>query len=155
MKKMKDYIMYGYWDKTRESPVAWQFDHFVKKGETFDVEDVQYKIIRKVKTEKEKYIVVRMVRSKILGTTTQQVHKCPARKEKLDKLDKGDKLKLEDKYGKKYVEKFMKGRSKMRTYNKLEIQCPDCKVVFWKDYNGLPETVKVNKVMNKKRLIKR
>jgi len=76
----------------------------------------------------------------------------------MEKLDREDVLKLEDKFGKdgaaKKITAWKAGRTKMNSHNKLESRCPLCECVFWKNRNIVPETVVVDGVMKKQGLRK-
>lgn len=150
------YELIDFFDDKTENAIIHTFKKKLVVGETFKKDDVVYEIEdadwwhdrRKGKA------IIRMVRYRIPNTATQFVHKCPAKKKAMEKLDKDDILQIEKKYGKKGAEKRIKqwkaGRTKMNSHNKVEIKCPLCKCVFWKEKNEVPEAVTIDGVMNKK-----
>ncbi len=151
------YELIDYFDERTENTVKRVFPKRLLVGQVIEKNDVAY-IIEDVdwwpETRKGKAII-RMVRYKIPNTATSFVHKCPAKKKAMEKLDSNDVIKIEKKYGKKGAEKRIKqwkaGRAKLNSHNKIETQCPLCDCVFWKEKNEVPEIVVIDGVMNKKR----
>lgn len=152
---MIKYTLFDYYDKQKINPLMWYFDHQLIRGETFEANDVTYRVFRRFRYLGKRAAFVKMVRYKIPDKSTQFVHKCPAHKSKVDSLSHGDIIKLEKKLGGKKVKALQTGRVKMRSYNALEFKCEHCKVVFFKKHNTIPDTVQVDKVMKKKGLKKR
>lgn len=152
------YELVDYFDERTENTIKKVFKKKLVAGQQIEKNDVVY-IIEDADwwpdTRKGKAII-RMVRYKIPNTATSFVHKCPAKKKAMEKLDSDDVIKIEKKYGKKGAAKRIKqwkaGRAKLNSHNKIETQCPLCDCVFWKEKNEVPETVVVDGVMNKKRL---
>ena len=138
------------WDVDKINPVRIEGKKDLKVGDKFHIDDVSYRVLEREGTT----AVVRMFKYRIPDTATQFVHKCPAKKDKMDGLDRDDIVSFEDKYGKKVADKMRSGRVKMGTL-KLKTKCPFCKCIFWKENVAVPETVEVNKVAGRKQLKKR
>lgn len=97
--------------------------------------------------------LVKMVRYHVPNTTTQFVHRCPARARLTTKMTRQDVTRIDSKVG-RAIRKPWKlatnDRVKMSGHNRLEMRCPHCGVVFWKEAIELPDTVEVDGVMKKK-----
>lgn len=139
------HILFDHFDVERENPVTLKFSGLLRAGETFDVNDVTYRVTKHKTQAGVPTLVVRMIRYKIPDTSTQFIHKCPAKKGAVEKLDREDVVKIEATGTK------LNGRVKMQSYNVKEQACPHCKTVFWKDNIALPEEVEVDRVMPKRR----
>jgi len=146
---MIKYTLYDFFDREKTNCVLRNFSKPLKVKQRFIINDVEYKVTR----IKKKVAIVRMIKYKIDNSNTSFVHKCPAKKSTMEKLDQDDLIKLEKKVGKKQVKSWTAGRVKMRGHFKQ--QCPFCKVIFWKESFEHPEEVSVNKIMKHKQLIKR
>jgi len=154
------YILIELFDDEAENEVIVHRNKKLKAGDYFSIQDTTYEI-----EEVEWYslaiggkALVKMVRYRIPDTATQFVHKCPVRKKQGEDITDSDILKFEKDLGKDKANKkiaYMKsGRVKMQSYNKLEIECPLCKCVFYKNHNSIPAPVIISKGMKKKRLKK-
>lgn len=154
------YLLHDYFSEG-DNPIKRDFKKKLEQGSRFTINDVTY-LVEHVEhynaDDCNGKALIRMVRYRIPDTATQFVHKCPVKKDAMEKLDRDDVLKLENKFGKTGAEKKIKawkqGRTKLRTYNHLEKECPLCECVFWKKNNLVPETVIVDGVMHKQGLKK-
>lgn len=151
---------FDFWDNERKNPIVINTKDFnikkVKKGERFTVDDVTYFINKtfKKKGYEGKCIETKMIKYKIKNTVTTHVHKCPAKKGMMQRMTPETLELMAEKFGKKNVDSWFKeGRTKMKTG--LITQCPECKCVFYKEKNVLPETVEVVSLKGKKKLKKR
>lgn len=140
------HVLFDFYDEERENPVNMHFNRKLKREDTFETNGVQYMVLGVKMRAGVPVTTVRMVKYKIANTATQFVHKCPAKKGALEKMDRDDIIKIEEKTKKK-----LSSRVKMSSHNTLQIKCPHCKTIFWKERNELPEQVQVSKVMGKKR----
>lgn len=138
-------MLFDNFDVERTNPVTLKFSGLLKVGETFDVSDVTYRVTNRGTQAGVPFLIVRMIRYKIPDTSTQFIHKCPAKKGAVEKLDREDVIKIEATGTK------LNGRVKMQSYNTKEQACPHCKTVFWKEHIALPEEVEVERVMPKRR----
>ena len=139
------HVLFDEYDEDRQNPVTLKFAKILTEGKMFEVHDVRY-LVKAVKQRAGVRIAtVRMIRYKIPDTATQFIHKCPAKKGAVEKLDREDVVKIEA-TGKK-----LNGRVKMQSYNVKEQACPHCKTVFWKEHLVLPEEVEVDRVMQRGR----
>lgn len=153
MTEKKRVIAFDYYDPNRLNPVKVKVRK-VKKGRTFKIQDVTYKITKVFKEQGERCVEIKMVAYKIPNTNNIHVHKCPARKGLVMKMKPEDHKKLEKKFGKKTVEGWKDGRVKMRG-DELATVCPDCGVVFWKEKHEAVPEVEVVSLKGKKPLKKR
>ena len=159
---MFNYSLYEIFDGHTQNELEWEFDHVLEQDETFEIDDVTYEVLETDYFKKKKLgtAIIKMTRYKISDESTQIVHVCPAKKASDQKMDRDDmiimKKQLGEKRFKKYVKKWKKQQSrvKMQSYNRIEITCPHCKVVFWKSNNSLPSPVFINKLQGKKTLKK-
>ncbi len=151
MKKYK-YQLHDFWDRSLARP--WEFDHLVQRGETFEFDGVTYSIVKK--NSKKSWAVIRMTRYKIPNTSSQFVHKCPAKKGHSESLSRDDIVMLQEKHGQKRAADIMSERVKIRAVGaQLEFQCPFCKTLFWRASAELPAPVFVDRIMRTKRLKRR
>jgi len=155
-----NYLLHDYFSEG-DAPIKRGFKKKLLFGSQFTINDVTYLVEHVEHYEVDDCdgkALIRMVRYKIPDTSTQFVHKCPVKKDAMEKLDRDDIVKLEQKLGKKRaakrIEAWKTGRTKMQSYNKLEKKCPLCECIFWKENNLVPETVIVDGVMHKQRLRK-
>lgn len=146
VKKGLTHVLFDSFDAQRENPIQLMFAKKLKEGNFFDVNDVRYKVEGVKLRAGVPIATVRMVRYKIPDSATQFVHKCPAKKGAVERLDREDIVKIEAAQGKK-----MSSRVKMHSYNVKEQACPHCKTVFWKEHLVMPEEVEVDRVMPKRR----
>ena len=154
------YVLIESFDDEAENEVIVNRKKKLNPGDSFKIQDITYEVeyTEWYGSEKTGKALVRMVRYKIPDTATQFVHKCPVRKKQAKSMTDEDVLKFEKELGKRKANKKMaymkEGRVKMQSYNKLEIECPLCKCVFYKNYNLIPQSVTINRGMKKKRLKK-
>lgn len=148
------YKLIDHFDSEKINTRELSFSKELVSGDVFEVDDVTYEVGEVISSSLVHQAVIRMTRYKIPSTTTQFVHKCPAKKSMVDALDRDDVVKLEAKVGPEKLSRIKGGRVKMRAYNAIEQQCPLCKVVFWKEQTLLPDTVAVAKVVGKKKKTK-
>jgi len=155
---MYNYLLFDYFDGETENGREMKFKDRLKCGQEFKKNKVVYRVEECDYWNRHGTAIIRMVRYQIPDTATQFVHKCPVKKSHMEKLDKGDVLKMEKVYGKedaaRKIKQWKTGRVKMQSHNKLEIKCPLCECVFWKKHNAVPETVTVDGVMRNKVLKK-
>ena len=117
-----EYKLYDYFDTEKEKPIHRSFEKPLAPNQEFDIEGVTYKVTGiEADSDESPTVVVRMIRYKISNTTTQFIHYCPAEKRRI----------------------------KMQGH--MTIQCPHCKVIFWKESMEMPEQVQVPKVYPEKR----
>ena len=154
------YVLIELFDEEGENEVVVSRKKKLKAGNTFKIQDITYEVEEAewYKSEGKGKALVKMVRYRIPDTATQFVHKCPVRKKQAEAMTDKDILKFEKEYGKdkanKKIEYMRQGRVKMESYNKLEIECPLCECVFYKNHNSIPAPVIISKGMKKKRLKK-
>jgi len=148
--------MFDFYDEDRETPIDMKLkDKTVSKGATFKKNDVTYMVTKvfNKKGYKRKCVEVKMVAYKLPNTVGKFAHKCPAKKEIMLNMEQKHVKELIKKYGKATIKAWKKGTVKMA--GTAASVCPDCKCVFWKDKNELPDTIEVVSLKGKKRLIKR
>lgn len=146
------YQLHDYWDRTRKVP--WPFDHALKRGEVIENDGVEYVVVKK--NSEKRWAVIRMTRYKIPNTSSQFVHKCPAKKDYSESLSQADIIKLQKKHGKEQTADIMNERVKIRAVGaQLTFGCPYCKVTFWRETFDMPPPVMVDPIMGKKQLRKR
>jgi len=144
-----NYTLFDYWDDSHKNPIPFSHEGSLIVGTTFDVNDVTYRVMERFRGPAiGEVAVVKMVRYKIADTATQFVHKCPAKKKAWDKFTAEDIVKLEEQRGRKVTDQMQMQRVKMRALQ-TEIACSYCGTVFWKEVQALPETVDVERIMNK------
>jgi len=159
-KKFK-YELIDFFDDKTENVITRAFKKKLVVGQTFEKNDVVYSVEDSdwFSDRRKGKAIIRMVRYRIPNTATQFVHKCPAKKKAMEKLDSDDVLQIEKKYGKagakKRIKQWKAGRTKMNSHNRVETQCPLCECVFWKEKSEVPETVVIDGVMNKDKKGKR
>ncbi len=143
------HTLFDFFDKSHSHPIERTFETPLQEGSEFTIEGVTYKVVGRlnvmfmgpVKFGNVPSLEVRMTRYKVENSSTQFVHKCPAKPDGSSKITDDDMMKFDPKKQK---------RVKLRTYNVLEQACPHCKVIFWKERNEIPPEVHVDKVMGKK-----
>ncbi len=154
------YTLYDYYDVNTENGKEMSFTLQLTIGQKIRKDNVTYKILEcdywgdGKSTSGKAYgrAIIQMTRYKIPDSATQFIHKCPAKKKAMEKIDADDVIKLEKKFGKKGAAKRIKswkaGRAKLQSYNKLETKCPMCGCVFYKKHNTVPDVVYIDGVMN-------
>ena len=163
-------MKYNYWfidffDDDGNTFIEYELDNELEQDSIFTINDVTYQVEyveHQLSVTDEKWYagmaIIRMIRYKLSDTSTSFVHKCPVKKSVMEKLDRDDVINLEKKFGKigakKRIEAWKIGRTKMRSYNKLELKCPLCECIFWKENNLVPQTVIVDGIMSKQGLKK-
>jgi hypothetical protein len=153
---MYSYTFVDWFDDDAANAVTQKLKKKLEVGDIFNINDVTFSVEHIEYTDKKKAkALIRMRRYKIGNTQTQFVHKCPAKRDMMGKLSREDVIRMEENVGKKQVDSWKKGRVKLNSYNKKEIICPECKTVFWKEYDDIPDTVEVTATLNKKVLRKR
>lgn len=146
------YQLHDFWERPLSRP--WKFDHQLRRGETFEFDGVTYLVVKK--NNEKGWAVVRMVRYKIPNTSSQFVHKCPAKKGHSESLSKDDIVQLQEKHGQKRAADIMNERVKIRAVGaQLEFKCPFCETLFWREHFELPPPVFVDRIMRTRRLRKR
>ena len=116
--------IYDFFDENFANPKKSTSNRPFKSGENFDIDGVTYNVVKawsfKDDTGLNKidldFAVVRMVKYRIPDTSTQFIHKCPAKKGAVTKLTREDVVKLKDKVGAKKISKEKQGRVKMKSY---------------------------------------
>lgn len=149
--------VFDYWDKILENPKPLTLDRKgpLAVGDTLEFNDVTYKVERRFNNPRlGDCAVLKMVRYRIPDTATQFVHKCPAKKNAMDRMSREDLINLEQEQGKKATERMQQGRVKMGGIAPVVV-CPFCKCEFWKKQVLIPEQVQVKKMLRKKKLKKR
>ena len=154
-KKKYSYILYEVFDGQTQNEIEWSFYHKLVQDQSFDINDVTYEVLETDFFDGGGKAIVQMTRYRIGDEATQFVHVCPAKKDADDKMDRDDVVDLKKQIGQKEFDKQVKRwkkqqkRVKLKAYNRLEITCPFCKVVFWKVNNSLPAPVEINGVRGK------
>ena len=136
-----EYTLYDIFDRNKKNPVKRSFKKELCLGDEFTIDDVTYRVVII-----HRHAVVRMLKYKIPNTATQVVHKCPAKKEMLESLSKEDLLKITD----PKVKKSLK-TGRVRMGGLTNIQCPHCKVTFWKEKEERPEKAEIQSLFNKRK----
>lgn len=147
MKPGFKFTFYDWFDDFTENPVSIKVPNALKAGDTFEQDGVTYKVkdAHVWHEEREGAALVRMTRYRIADTSTQFVHKCPAKNRLTTKLTRDDVTRIDSDKGlakRKHWE-----RVKLQSHNRLETKCPDCGVVFWKNAIDLPSEVVIDGVM--------
>lgn len=133
-----EYTFFSEYDIEKKNPAKKTLNKKLNIDDEFIIDNVTYKIIKKIKP---KTFFIKTLKYKIKDTTTTIVHKCPAIKDRIKKLDEND--------FKKY-----KSRLKLKTMNVVNY-CPTCGVIFYKDKKCIPESFDVYSIKNKVALKKR
>ena len=160
------YTLYDFFDDNTDNGIVRAFKEKLTDGQELKQDGVTYQVDQcdywgpdnPMGKEPFGTAVFRMTRYLIPDTSTQFIHKCPAKKKAMEKMDNDDVVKLQEQHGKVGAEKRIKawkqGRTKMQSYNRLELRCPLCKCIFYKKNNQVPDSVTVDGVMGKKELRK-
>ncbi len=159
--KMNKYLLFDHYDVHESKTFSYTTKEKLKKGSTFEIDDVTYKVTNKIKLDidskfnKRKKFSVKPIRYKIKNDLTTIVHHCPVKKVMMNNL-KPEQLKdLKKKYGKDKVKRWVKkGNLKMHSLQLVNI-CPSCGCQFYKDKREMPDTVNVISLKNKPELKKR
>ena len=152
---MYSYTFIDWFDDDAANAVTQKLKQKLALGDIFNINDVTFSVEHIEYIGNKAKALIRMRRYKIGNTQTQFVHKCPAKRDMMGKLSREDVIRMEKNVGKKQVKSWKEGRVKLNSYNKKEIICPECKTVFWKERDDIPDTVEINTTLNKKALRKR
>ena len=154
-------VAFDFWDTKRELGIGLDTQEVgigkLKKDQMFTIDDVTYIITKIFKSKSHgegKLVETRMVKYKIPNTVTTHVHKCPAKMVQMRNIDVEQRKELVKKYGESTVNGWQQnGRVKLKI--ELAHQCPECKVVFYKDAMQTPEAFQVTPIRGKKKLKQR
>ena len=136
------YRFHEFFDQEGDKPIELNLNFTPVVGTIFELDDVEYQI-----DHLEGHMgIIKMIRYKVANTATQIVHKCPAIKNILNKMDRDDVVSFNENITKNPESK--KSRIRFNSHNKLNVTCPHCNVIFYKNENVVPERVTVEGVMN-------
>ena len=159
--KMNKYLLFDHYDVHESKTFPYKTKEKLKKGSTFEIDDVTYKVTGKVilgfigKFNKRKQFSVKPIRYKIKNDLTAIVHHCPVKKIMMNNLKPKQLKDLKKEYGKEKVKRWIKkGNMKMHSLQLVNI-CPSCGCQFYKDKREMPKTVNVMSIKNKPDLKKR
>lgn len=152
---------FDFWDTERTLGIELDTDKLeipefkLKKNEMFVHDDVTYmitKVFRKKSMGPDKLIETRVVKYKVPNTVSTHVHKCPAKLVQMSEITVEQRKKMVKQYGEVTVNGWQQqGRVKLKL-DTLAHQCPGCKVVYYKEKNLLPDSVKVTSTKGKRKL---
>ena len=160
-KSLNKYILFDHYDIHESKMFPYETKKKLKRGLTFDIDDVTYQITGKVDLElkgkyhKRKQLKVKQIRYKIKNDLTTIVHHCPVKKIMMQHLKPEQMKELKKKYGKEKVKRWIKtGNLKMHSYQLVNV-CPSCGCQFYKDKRERPEPMEISSTKGKVQLKKR
>jgi hypothetical protein len=144
------FLAFDFYDtqRTREVSITLRVD--TQLGHEIDLGDVTYQVIDSFEHRGERALVLKAIRQRIEDTTTQIVHRCPARREMLLSLSSGRKSTLKEQLGN---QRFLRAVSdRVRLSINDEATCHECGCVFWKNNPQRPDTVFVKHEYGEQRI---
>lgn len=140
------YTVFDHFDDEYDNPREFGFPNEVVVGDEFDHDMITYRVTAIRRLGAEPAVILKTIRQQIEATNTQVVHKCPARKRRIEDMSRDDVLKFQAEYGARKTNALMSPRIRLGV---VEFSvCHDCGCEFWKLESNPPEAIHFERTLD-------
>jgi hypothetical protein len=145
------FLAFDFFDPNRTRQVSITLRVDTQLGHEIELGDVTYQVIDSFEHKGERALVLKAIRQRVDDTTTQIIHKCPARREMLLNLSNSGKTTLKEKLGEQRFARAVSERVRLSIND--EATCHECGCVFWKKNALRPNAIFVKQNYGKEQRI--